>query len=199
MIDRLTPDRRPRMKLHPASLPLVVSLLGLGCATSPAPPSYVATTLQPTAGNTAAGTVWFMADGADVRIRGRVTGLKASQEHGFHVHEKGDCSSVDAMSAGGHLNPTGKPHGPPTGEHHAGDLPALKADAAGNATIDSRVRGLAGGPTEFAGKALVVHVSPDDYTTQPTGNSGARIACGVISSTPGRDAAGNALPAPKDL
>jgi Cu-Zn family superoxide dismutase len=187
------------MKLHPVALPLLVSLLGPGCATSPAPPSYVATTLQPTAGNTAAGTVWFMADGADVRIRGRVTGLKANQEHGFHVHEKGDCSSADAMSAGGHLNPSGKPHGPPSGEHHAGDLPALKADAAGNATIDSRVRGLAGGPTEFAGKALVVHLSPDDYATQPTGNSGARIACGVIAATPPRDAGGQVVPPPRDM
>jgi len=187
------------MKLHPGTLPILVSLLGLGCATPPAPPAYVATTLQPTTGNTAAGTVWFIADGGDVRIRGRVSGLKPNQEHGFHVHEKGDCSSGDAMSAGGHFNPGGKPHGPPSGEHHAGDLPALKADAAGIATIDSRVRGVAGGPTEFAGKALVVHLSPDDYATQPTGNSGARIACGVIGIASGRDAAGNAVPIPKEL
>ena len=183
------------MKLHPAALPIVASLLG-GCAAPPAPPSYVATTLQPTAGNSAAGTVWFVADGADVRIRGRVTGLKANQEHGFHVHEKGDCSSADAMSAGGHLNPGGKPHGPPSGEHHAGDLPALRADGAGMATLDSRVRGLADGPSAFAGKALVVHLSPDDYATQPTGNSGARIACGVIAATPPRDGGGQVLPLP---
>ena len=133
------------MKLHPVALPLLAALLGLGCATPPAP-SYVATTLQPTRGNTATGAVWFIADGGDVRIRGRVTGLTPNQEHGFHVHEKGDCSSGDGMSAGGHLNPNGKPHGPPSGEHHAGDLPALKADGAGNATIDARVRGLARRP-----------------------------------------------------
>jgi len=185
------------MKLHPAALPILVSLLGLGCATPQ--PSYVATTLQPTSGNTTTGAVWFIADGGDVRIRGRITGLKANQEHGFHVHEKGDCSSGDAMSAGGHFNPNGKPHGPPSGEHHAGDLPSLKADGAGTATIDSRVRGLVGGPTEFAGKALVVHVSPDDYTTQPTGNSGARIACGVITATPPRDANGQPLPLPQGM
>ncbi len=187
------------MKPHPAVLPLLASLLAFGCAAPPAPPSYVATTLQPTRGNTATGSVWFIADGPEVRIRGRISGLTPSQEHGFHVHEKGDCSSGDGMSSGGHFNPTGKPHGPPAGEHHAGDLPALKADAAGNATLDSRVRGLPAGPTEFAGKALVVHQSADDYTTQPTGNSGARIACGVIAAVPPRDASGQVLPLPSDL
>ena len=186
------------MKPHPAALPIVVSLLAAACATQP-PPPYVATTLQPTIGNSAAGTVWFIADGADVRVRGRITGLKANQEHGFHVHEKGDCSSADAMSAGGHFNPTGKAHGAPSAEHHAGDLPALRADAAGVATLDSRVRGLGAGPGEFAGKALVVHSNADDYTTQPTGNSGARIACGVIAATPPRDAAGQPLPLPRDI
>ena len=186
------------MKPHLAALPLLTALLGVGCAT-PAPPSYLATTLQATSGNTAAGTVWFIADGADIRIRGRVTGLKPNQEHGFHVHEKGDCSSGDGMSSGGHFNPNGKPHGPPGGEHHAGDLPALKADGAGAATIDSRVRGLARGPNEFAGKALIVHLSPDDYSTQPTGNSGARIACGVITATSPRDAGGQVLSLPRDM
>ena len=151
--------------------------------------------------NTAAGTVWFSQDGAQVLVRGRVSGLAPNKEHGFHIHEKGDCSSGDGMSSGGHLNPNGKPHGPPTGDHHAGDLPQLKADASGNAEVRARVAGtvMSGAAGDLAGKALIVHVSPDDYTTQPTGNSGARIACGVISATPGRDAAGNALPAPKDL
>ncbi|HEV7576183.1 MAG TPA: superoxide dismutase family protein [Caldimonas sp.] len=187
------------MKTHPAALPLLASLLAFACATPPGPPSYVATTLQPTRGNTAAGTVWFIADGADVRIRGRVSGLTPNQEHGFHVHEKGDCSSGDGMSAGGHFNPTGKPHGPPAGEHHAGDLPALTADAAGTVAIDSRVRAVADGPSGFAGKALIVHVNPDDYTTQPTGNSGARIACGVINAAAPRDASGQLMPLPRDL
>ena len=183
------------MKPHAAALPLLVALLGFGCATK-GPPSYVATQLRPTQGNTASGTVWFIADGADVRIRGSVSGLKPNQEHGFHIHEKGDCSSGDGMSTGGHLNPDGRPHGPQSGAHHAGDLPALKADSAGVATIDSRVAGLAGGPTEFAGKALIVHAGADDYTTQPTGNSGARIACGVIAATPPRDSGGQILPLP---
>jgi len=176
-----------------------------GCAGAPASPSpapdYVVATLKPTRGNTAAGNVWFAQEGGDVVLRGRITGLGPNQEHGFHVHEKGDCSSDDAMSAGGHLNPDGKRHGPPSGEHHAGDVPSIKADANGVATVRARVAGtlLGSGAGDIAGKALVVHASPDDYTTQPTGNSGARIACGVIGIGSGRDAAGNAVPIPKDL
>jgi len=187
-----------------AAFALAAAALG-GCAGAPASPSpasdYVVATLKPTRGNTAAGNVWFSQEGGDVVLRGRITGLGPNQEHGFHVHEKGDCSSDDAMSAGGHLNPDGKRHGPPSGEHHAGDVPSIKADANGVATVRARVAGtlLGSGAGDIAGKALVVHASPDDYTTQPTGNSGARIACGVIGIGSGRDAAGNAVPIPKDL
>jgi len=181
-----------------------------GCAGAPAAPAapgasggsdYVVATLKPTRGNTAAGTLWFAQDGADVVVRGRITGLVPNQEHGFHVHEKGDCSSDDATSAGGHLNPDGKRHGPPNGEHHAGDLPAIKADANGVALVRARVAGtlLGAGAEDIAGKAIVVHAASDDYTTQPTGNSGARIACGVVGIASGRDATGSAVPIPKDL
>jgi len=195
------------MSLRLALLPLSGLLFAAGCAVPTSPSasadsaSTVVAVLQPTRGNSAAGTVWFSQDGAQVLVRGRVSGLAPSKEHGFHIHEKGDCSSGDGMSSGGHLNPDGKPHGPQEREHHAGDLPALKADANGNAVVRVRVAGnaLGGSAGAFAGKALIVHVSPDDYTTQPTGNSGARIACGVISTTPGRDAAGNPMPVPKEL
>jgi Cu-Zn family superoxide dismutase len=193
------------MTLRPAALSLVAASLCGGCMAPGAPAagsgSYVAATLQPTRGNTAAGTVWFSQEGPMVLVRGRVTGLAPNQELGFHVHEKGDCSSDDAMSAGGHLNPTGKPHGPPAGEHHAGDLPSLKADASGTATVRTQITGtvLGSGAADLAGKALVVHASADDYTTQPSGNSGARIACGVIGTSMGRDAAGNPIAIPKDL
>jgi Cu-Zn family superoxide dismutase len=170
-------------------------------ASSPQPSDYVVASLKPTRGNTAAGTVFFSQEGSDVVVRGRITGLRANQEHGFHVHEKGDCSSDDATSAGGHLNPGGKRHGPQSGEHHAGDLPSIQADANGVALVRARVAGtlLGAGAEDIAGKALVVHASPDDYTTQPTGNSGARIACGVIGIGSGRDASGNPVPIPKDL
>ena len=185
-------------RLHRAVLS-IACLAGLAaCAVAP-PAPYVVATLEPTRGNSTAGTVWLEQEGPQVLIVGEVTGLKPNQEHGFHVHEKGDCSSGDGTSAGGHLNPGGHPHGPPGAPHHAGDLPALKADANGRATIRMHVDGsvLGGGPGDFAGKALIVHASPDDYTTQPTGNSGARIACGVISTHAGQDAAGRALPMPR--
>jgi Cu-Zn family superoxide dismutase len=198
MIDRHRLQREGTMSPHRALLLVLAALLACACATSAPAPAYVAATLQPTRGNSAAGAVWFIAEGTDLRIRGRVTGLLPNQEHGFHVHEKGDCSSGDGMSAGGHFNPTGKPHGAQSAEHHAGDLPALKADASGTAVVDARVSGVAGGPNAFAGKALIVHVAPDDYVTQPTGNSGARIACGVLLASAPRDAAGRELALPSD-
>jgi Cu-Zn family superoxide dismutase len=176
-------------------------LLLAACASSAPSGPYVVATLQPTRDSSTSGTVWFVQNGTDLQVMARVTGLKPNQEHGFHVHEKGDCSSPDAMSAGGHFNPTGKPHGPPTGEHHAGDLPSLKADPAGRAVFRARIAGnvLSAGPADFAGKAVVVHAMPDDYTTQPTGNSGARLACGVIASARGQDATGRAVPLPSDF
>jgi len=188
------------MKLRHAVLPLAAAVLAACTTMTPSRP-YVVATLEPTRGNQASGTVWFVQDGPQVLVRGRVTGLKPNQEHGFHVHEKGDCSSGDGMSAGGHLNPDAKPHGPPTGPHHAGDLPALKADANGVAVVSFATTGtiVGGAPGDIGGKALIVHASPDDYTTQPTGNSGARIACGLISKVVGQDASGKAVPPPPDL
>lgn len=144
-------------------------------------PKAVAT-LEPTKGNTAAGTVSFQQDGDGVMVTADITGLKPNQEHGFHAHEKGDCSSGDGMSTGGHFNPTGKPHGPQEADHHAGDLPGLKADANGNAKAKFHLKGVSvgSGTADLVGRGLIVHAAPDDYKTQPTGNSGARIACGVI-------------------
>jgi Cu-Zn family superoxide dismutase len=139
--------------------------------------------LQPTKGNSASGNATFTQKGNRVRVVANVSGLRPNQEHGFHIHEKGDCSSGDGMSAGGHFNPLGKPHAHPSAtERHAGDLPALKADASGNASMSIEVDtiAVADGPTSVVGKGLIVHVQPDDYRTQPTGNAGARIACAVI-------------------
>lgn len=138
--------------------------------------------LAPTTGNTAIGMAMFHQQGDSVFLHVRVNGLVPGQEHGIHIHEKGDCSSGDGMSTGGHFNPTGKPHGPQDKDHHAGDLPALKADDKGRAdlTVELKGLGIGSGAADIVGRGLIVHAKPDDYATQPTGNSGARIACGVI-------------------
>jgi Cu-Zn family superoxide dismutase len=142
-------------------------------------------TLAPTQGNTAAGTVTFTQQGDKVTVSAKVTGLTPGK-HGFHVHEKGDCSAPDATSAGGHFNPTNKPHGSPNApDHHAGDMPMLEADTGGSATLTTDLAGAAigSGATDIVGKSVVVHKDPDDYKTQPAGNSGARVSCGVISKS----------------
>ena len=162
---------------------IVAAALAAGCA-SMAPPGPRATaTLVPTTGNTANGTVTFTQKGDKVVVDARMAGLTPGS-HGFHIHEKGDCSSGDGMSTGGHFNPRGKPHGnPAVPDHHAGDMPMLVADASGNATlvVELDVITIGSGETDIVGRGLIVHKDPDDFTTQPTGNSGARVACGVIT------------------
>jgi superoxide dismutase, Cu-Zn family len=161
---------------------IVVGAWIAGCAgMAPSGPSAVAD-LAPTTGNTARGTVTFTPKGDRVVVVANVSGL-APGNHGFHIHEKGDCSSGDGMSAGGHFNPLGKPHGSPsTMDRHAGDMPMLVADASGNATltVDLDVMTVGAGAADVIGKGVIVHKDADDYKTQPTGNSGARVACGVI-------------------
>ena len=139
--------------------------------------------LESKSGSTAKGEVTFVWQGHDVLINGKFTGLKPNAEQGFHVHEKGDCSSPDAMSAGPHFNPETKAHGMPnSGMNHAGDLPNIKSDASGNATYTAMLHGFAvnTGPNGIVGRSVVVHRDPDDYKSQPAGNSGPRIACGLI-------------------
>jgi superoxide dismutase, Cu-Zn family len=139
--------------------------------------------LQPTKGNTVRGSITFVQGADRVRVSGTVSGLQPNSQVGFHIHEAGDCSSGDGMSAKGHFNPQNKPHGHPTGaDRHAGDLPMLRADASGNASIsaDVDIISVGPGPNSIVGRGLIVHVQPDDYKTQPTGNAGARSACAII-------------------
>ena len=140
--------------------------------------------LQPTKDNSASGTVTFTQSGGKVAVVANLRGLKPNAEHGFHVHEKGDCSSGDGMSAGGHYNPAGAPHGDHRagGARHAGDLPNIKADASGNASARFETSGITigGGSADIVGKGLIVHRDPDDYKSQPAGNAGPRVACAVI-------------------
>jgi Cu-Zn family superoxide dismutase len=161
-----------------------VAVLAAGCASTPTPFDTARATanLEPTKGNRAVGTVTFAERLGKVYVTAEVSGLAPNQEHGFHVHEKGDCSSGDGMSAGGHFNPDGKPHGPQTAPHHAGDMPSLRADATGMAKASFVLDDVtvAAGPKSVVGRGLIVHKDPDDYKTQPTGNAGARLACAVI-------------------
>lgn len=138
--------------------------------------------LEARSGSGVTGNVRFMQHGDHVMVRVTASGLAPGQAHGFHIHDKGDCSAPDALSAGGHFNPTGKPHGAPDETRHGGDMPALKADANGQVSTSFHLTGVtvSDGPTSIMGRSVIIHKDPDDYKTQPTGNSGARIACGVI-------------------
>lgn len=154
--------------------------------TATEPAAEAAAQIAPTQGNTVTGSVALNTSPQGVRITGAIQGLKPNAEFGFHVHEKGDCSAPDGSSAGGHFNPTQAQHGNPTGSsHHAGDMVNIKSNSEGVAQVDTTAAGTTlhgDSTTDILGKAIVVHEGPDDYTTQPSGNSGKRVACGVIGA-----------------
>ena len=137
--------------------------------------------LHPTEGNEVSGTVKFTQDGAEVKVVADLEGLTPGK-HGFHIHEYGDCSNPDGTSAGGHYNPLDKKHGAPTdANRHVGDLGNIEADENGNAHLemtDTLIN--LGGRYSIIGRAVIVHADEDDFESQPTGNAGARVACGVI-------------------
>ena len=137
--------------------------------------------LHPTKGNSVAGVVRFEAVENGVKVVADLVGLSKGK-HGFHIHEYGDCSSDDGSSAGGHFNPAGMPHSMPSSEQrHAGDMGNIEADDSGNAHleyIDHTM--MLSGPSSIIGRGVIVHEKEDDLKTQPTGNAGARLACGVI-------------------
>jgi Cu-Zn family superoxide dismutase len=169
--------------MHKTLIALTAATLLTGCQMFRAEGPRAVAELRPTTGNTASGMATFTQVGDKVRVHAMVSGLKPGMDHGFHVHEVGDCGSGDGMSTKGHFNPYGKPHAHfSTPERHAGDLPALKADAGGRAelTVELDVMTVAAGPSSVVGRGLIVHAQPDDYRTQPTGNAGARLACAVI-------------------
>ena len=172
-------------------LPLVAAatLMMAACASTPASdapaPASASATLSARSGSSAAGVLQVMPMGDGVHVTGTVSGLTPNSTHAFHIHEKGDCSADDASSAGGHFNPTSQPHGNAQGggAHHLGDQANLQADAGGSAQVNAHFSGVSlgtGTNTDVMGKAIVVHSDADDYTSQPAGNAGKRIACGVI-------------------
>lgn len=135
--------------------------------------------IDPVAGGTIAGELRLARVNDEVRITGEIHGLAANSEHGIHIHENGSCAN-NADAAGAHWNPTAHNHGGATGEErHAGDMGNLKSDAKGAAVVDVAVAIPADAVVE--GRAVIVHAKVDDMKTQPSGNSGARAGCGVIS------------------
>lgn len=179
-------------------VPILLALLVL-TACSSTPPPKPAPTLPPAlpgnvpkaeaavasaSGSLVSGRIVLLPVAQGVRLTGTIGGLRAGGSFGFHVHERGDCSAVDASSAGAHFNPTASTHGRASGgAHHLGDMDNLVADAEGVVHLDSVLGGASlgtGAGNDILGKALIVHADPDDYRSQPSGNAGARLACGVI-------------------
>ena len=144
--------------------------------------------IHPTEGNSAKGTVTFTKAEDGIRIKAQLTGL-GQGEHGFHIHEYGDCTSADGKSAGGHFNPKGTPHaGPEDSPRHAGDFGNVTANDGGKGTYDRVDKEISlSGQESIIGHAVVVHAKQDDLTSQPAGDAGDRIGCGVIGiANPGK-------------
>lgn len=141
--------------------------------------------LESKSSSTVTGEADFTEKKGGVEISIEIKGAKPGQ-HGVHLHDKGDCSAPDASSAGGHFNPDNKAHGSPTVDpHHAGDFGNITVNKKGSGKLKLTVKGLtvAPGPNSVVGHALVIHADTDDLKTQPAGNSGARVACGVVQAS----------------
>jgi Cu-Zn family superoxide dismutase len=177
-----------------------LAILSLGafsaCRTRPAPsvvatppptsvrtpgPSSAVAELNPTQGSSVRGKVSFVKIANGIRVVADVSGLTPGN-HGFHIHEKGDCSAPDGSSAGGHFNPYSMPHASMNADQrHVGDFGNIVADKSGNAHADFiDVRISFEGLASILGRGVIVHANPDDLVTQPAGNAGPRVACGVI-------------------
>ena len=135
------------------------------------------------------GTLTFAEAGDGVKVTGEITGLTPGP-HGFHVHEKGDLSDPKLVSAGPHFNPDKAKHGgPDSHERHAGDLGNITADDKGVAKVEMTIKGIsvAGEKNGIVGRSIIVHAKADDLKTDPSGNSGDRIAGGVIEKKAATD------------
>jgi len=137
--------------------------------------------VHPLGDNKVSGKVTFTKTAGGVEVTAELTGLSPG-EHGFHIHEFGDCCKMDGTSAGGHYNPTGMPHaGPMDMKRHEGDMGNITADASGNASlhlVDKMMK--LNGPHSIVGRSIIVHAGRDDLKSQPSGDAGARIGCGTI-------------------
>jgi superoxide dismutase, Cu-Zn family len=172
-----------RVPLIIAATAFAAALPGLAMAAGKKPSLAKATVLD--AKGATVGRAWISGDNGHAMLKLDVEGLPAGI-HGVHLHTVGACTQPDFASAGGHLNPSGKMHGKdnPQGSH-LGDLPNLTVEANGKGVLTAHVGGtdteLAAALFDADGTAIVVHAGADDYRTDPSGNSGSRIACGVLT------------------
>lgn len=171
--------------------------MGMGPGMGPSIITQAKSLLSPTKGNRASGDLILVPADGGIRVSGKIKGLPKNKSFGFHIHEFGDCSSGDGKSAGGHLNPFGKNHGALGGDDsHLGDLGNISSDKTGTAQVDITLPGASFfGPRSILGRGFIVHADPDDLKTQPTGNAGARIACGSINASAAPPAPASAPPA----
>jgi Cu-Zn family superoxide dismutase len=159
----------------------LATVLAMRAAAAPHGVTHGIVVLQPGPGGKVEGKIHFHRRSGGLHIQGTVSGLSAGA-HGFHVHEFGDCSAADFTSAGGHFNPTQEPHGAPeAARRHEGDLGNIHAGPDGTAKVDYTDSRLDfEGDGSILGRGLIVHAKADDLKTQPTGDAGGRLACGVI-------------------
>jgi Cu-Zn family superoxide dismutase len=175
------------VRLASASTSLTLTLaLALVVAPAAARAGPAATAALKDAAGKDVGTATFTPTSGGVAVSLKVSGLKPGK-HGFHVHAVGACDAPDFKTSGGHFNPTGKKHGLASPEgHHGGDLPNLVVGADGRGEASGTLTGLSldeGDASLFhaGGTAVVIHADEDDEKSDPGGNSGARVACGVIA------------------
>ncbi|MDR7371402.1 superoxide dismutase family protein [Flavobacterium aquidurense] len=173
------------MKKIIVSIAIITALI-IGCKTSTksSDAKTLTVNLEPKSNSTVSGTATFTEKNGKVTFVAKVAGLQPGV-HAIHIHEKSDCTAADGSSAGGHWNPTFKKHGKwGSAEYHKGDIGNFTADAKGNGTItlttDEWCIGCGDATKDVLGKGLIVHQGTDDFTTQPTGNAGGRVACAGI-------------------
>jgi Cu-Zn family superoxide dismutase len=176
---------RTLLALAPAALLAACSGSTSPTTTAAAPhagPTAVAA-IEARSGSSLTGIATFVQNGDSVHVTVDVSNAPQGI-HAVHLHEKGDCSAPDATSAGGHFNPAHMEHGSPdAAAHHAGDFGNMSVgeEGHGHLELDTRMLTVLPGDRSVDGRAVVVHAKEDDMHTQPTGNAGGRIGCGVVA------------------
>jgi Cu-Zn family superoxide dismutase len=179
--------------MNPAKLIFICACAVMlpACATHNGPTVYedpsAMAVLSSTQNNSVHGVVTFVRSGGVALVNVNMTGFKPNSVHGIHIHESGDCTARDASSAGSHFNPTSSEHGGPNrASRHSGDLGNIAADSNGNIYSSFEVGEIAFGTGQdsIIGRGLIVHADRDDLKSQPAGNAGARVACGLITRNP---------------